>query len=154
MKKYEFTGEEKPLLSCGVMVKRIRRLSDGAIGGWIESEKNLDVSGNAWISGDALVYGNAQISGNARISGNALVYGNARISGDALVGKPLDFVFISGLRFPVTVRNDGFASIGCQTKSISDWLKVTFADQPEIPDQDEFDRMRALLRPIFEAYHK
>ena len=61
----------------------------GDLGGYIEKEDNL--SGDAWVSGDARVYGNAWVSGdalvcdNAWVSGDAFVYGNALVSGDALV---------------------------------------------------------------------
>ena len=66
-------------------------VSKGELGGYIEKEENLDQSGDAWVSGNALVYGNARVSGdalvygNARVSGDALVYGNAWVSGNALV---------------------------------------------------------------------
>ena len=97
-KKYELTGEFiehwsgkklyriKALVSFGVVVA-------GQLGGFIESEKNLDqsLSGNAWVYGDARVSGNAEVSGNAwvygdaRVSGDARVYGNAWVYGDAWV---------------------------------------------------------------------
>lgn len=94
--KYEFTGETKTF--CGVELKRIRTLEDntrygvaaGDLGGWIESEKNLEQSGNAWVYGDAWVYG------NARVSGNAQVYGNAWVSGNAWKMSPL---YIQGTRY-------------------------------------------------------
>ena len=89
-RKYEFTGETKVLL--GITLKRIRALISfgcvvkGEIGGWIEGEKNLSqVSGDAWVYGDAQVYGNAWVSGDAQVSGDARVYGNAWVSGDAQV---------------------------------------------------------------------
>jgi hypothetical protein len=69
MKKYEFTGETKTV--AGILLHRIRRLSDGLVGGWIEKEENLShedlcfVFGNARVSGNAEVYGNAWVSGNA-----------------------------------------------------------------------------------------
>ena len=103
-KKYELTGEFIAHWS-GKKLYRIRALVSfgvvvaGQLGGFVESEKNLDqslygdawVSGNAlvygdaWVSGDAWVYGNARVSGNARVYGDARVYGNARVSGDAWV---------------------------------------------------------------------
>jgi len=50
--------------------------------GWrIEKEENLSQDGDAWVSGDARVYGNAWVSGNARVYGNACVSGNASVSG-------------------------------------------------------------------------
>ncbi|OOF58294.1 hypothetical protein [Rodentibacter genomosp. 2] len=74
----------KALISFGVVVA-------GELGGYIEAEKNLDqsgdawVSGNAWVCGDARVCGDAWVCGNAWVSGNARVYGNARVSGNAEV---------------------------------------------------------------------
>jgi hypothetical protein len=81
--KYEFTGEVKVVL--GITLKQIRRLSDKEFGGWIEEEKNLSQSGNAWVYGNAQVYGDAWVYGNAQVSGNAQVYGDARVYGDAWV---------------------------------------------------------------------
>ena len=64
MKKFELTAEFKMLF--GVKLFRIRALVDfgyikaGELGGWIKSENNLSQSGNAWVYGDAEVYGNAK----------------------------------------------------------------------------------------------
>ena len=88
-KKFELTKETNKV--GGVTLFRIRALVDlkfckkGELGGWIESEKNLSVSGNAWVSGDARVFGNACVYGNARVYGNAWVYGYARVYGYAWV---------------------------------------------------------------------
>ena len=66
--KYEFTGEIK--VSGGVTFRQIRALvtiasigiNVGDTGGWIEKEINLSqVSGDAWVSDNARVYGNAQV---------------------------------------------------------------------------------------------
>ena len=66
--KYEFVAGDEITIAPGRTLKRIRALvsisyfvSTGALGGYIESEKCLDVSGNAWV------YGNAQVSGNGLI---------------------------------------------------------------------------------------
>ena len=72
-KKYEFTGETKK--HFGRTLHQIKSLvaiasigvSIGDLGGWIESERNLTHSGNAWV------YGNARVSGNARVYGDAEV---------------------------------------------------------------------------------
>ena len=106
-KKYELTPETQK--ENGKTLYRIKALRDfgdvkaGDLGGWVESESNLDhvgdcwvfdnaeVSGDAWLSGDAWVYGNAQVYGDARVygdawlSGDAWVYGNAQVYGDARV---------------------------------------------------------------------
>ena len=89
MKKYELTNETK--LWFGRTLYRIRALvafgdvEAGDLGGWIETEKNLDQYGDAWVSGNACVYGNARVYGDAWVSGDARVYGNACVYGDAWV---------------------------------------------------------------------
>jgi len=52
-KKYEFTGET--INHDNRILRRVRRISDGLIGGFIESEDNLSHKDNAWVSGDAQV---------------------------------------------------------------------------------------------------
>ena len=65
MKKYRLTEETTKVGNRTLY--RIQALRDfgnvkeGDIGGYIESEKNLSQDGNAWVSGDARVYGNADI---------------------------------------------------------------------------------------------
>ncbi|MDG6350640.1 hypothetical protein [Glaesserella parasuis] len=113
-KKYELLKDDT-VEHLGRTLYRIKALitfglvGAGQLGGYIETEKNLDHSGNAWVYdnalvyddarvygnacvydnalvyGDARVYGNAQVYGNARVYGNALVYGDARVYADAWV---------------------------------------------------------------------
>ena len=91
-KKYELTDEFIEHWS-GKKLYRIRALVTfgsvvvGQLGGFVESEKNLDQSllGNAWVSGDAQVYGDARVSGDAQVYGNAQVSGDTWVSGDARV---------------------------------------------------------------------
>ena len=91
-KKYELTDEFIEHWS-GKKLYRIRALVTfgavvaGQLGGFVESEKNLDqsLSGDAWVSGNAQVYGNARVYGDAQVYGNARVYGDAWVSGNALV---------------------------------------------------------------------
>ena len=98
---------------CGLVLHRIRALRDipehgvtaGDLGGWIESERNLAQSGDAWVADDAYVSGNAQVYGNARVfgaaqvSGNASVYARAYVYGDAYVSGDAQVygnAFVSG----------------------------------------------------------
>jgi hypothetical protein len=112
-KKYEFTGETKEF--SGHTLHRIRAVRDfdneachvkaGDLGGWIESDKNLDQDYTAWVTDEAMVYGKASVAEEALVSGHAQVFGeaivtggavvtdNARIFGDAFI---LDFVKIYG----------------------------------------------------------
>ena len=57
--------------------KSFKYAKEGDLGGYVEKDENLDQESDAWVSGNARVYGNAQVSGNAQ------VYGNAQVSGDA-----------------------------------------------------------------------
>ena len=94
--KYEFTDETMDYDSH--TLHRIRRIKDGKLGGWIESEDNLSQKGNCWVGDNAKVYDDAQVSGNAqvydnarvfcysRIRGNAQIYGNAYIHGSDVYG--------------------------------------------------------------------
>jgi len=94
-RKYEFTGKTQNY--DGAILRQIRRISDGEVGGWIESEHNLSHQSDCWVfgnakvfgdanvSGNACVYGDANVSGNAKVSGDAWVYGNAKVFGDARV---------------------------------------------------------------------
>ena len=88
-KKYKLT--EKYIEYFGVKLFQIQAVtafgsvSEGELGGYIQSEQCLSQSGDAWVSGNARVSGNALVSGNAQVYGNARVYGNAQVSGDARV---------------------------------------------------------------------
>ena len=61
MKKYELIESDFVKLLTGKRAYRIKRISTGEIGGFIESEKNLAHDGDAWV------YGAAQVSGDARV---------------------------------------------------------------------------------------
>ena len=56
----------KALITFGTVVA-------GELGGYIETEKNLDHSGNAWVCGYARVFEDAEVYGDARVFGNAQV---------------------------------------------------------------------------------
>ena len=86
----------------------------GDLGGFIESEKNLDHDGAAWVTGDARIFGDARVTGAAVVigaavvssaavvtgaavvSGVAVVSGDARVTGVAFVTDSADFSVISG----------------------------------------------------------
>ena len=95
--KYAFTGETKEVND--VLVRQIVLTTDlprigltkGVIGGWIESEENLDPAGDCWIYEDSYVYGNAEVSEDAQIMNstvcaNAIVCGDSHIAGSLIAG--------------------------------------------------------------------
>jgi hypothetical protein len=57
----------------------------GSKGGYIESERNLSQTGDAWVYDNAVVSGNALVTDNASVMNNAHVSGNARITGHAQI---------------------------------------------------------------------
>ena len=101
MKKFELTAE----FVTNVFGKKLFRVKalvafcdveKGELGGFIEKEDNLSHDGNAWVSGDAQVFGNAQVSGDAWVYGDAWVSGNAQVSGNAWVYGDADFAVVTG----------------------------------------------------------
>ena len=98
MKKFELTTEFITN-AFGKKLFRIKALVEfgdvkaGELGGYVEKEGNVSQDDNAWVSGDAEVFGNAKVSGNAKVFGNAKVYDNAWVSGDARV---YDNAWVSG----------------------------------------------------------
>ena len=90
MKKFELTTEfitnmfGKKLFRIKALVE-FGNVKAGELGGYVEKEENVSQADNAWVSGDAEVFGNAKVYDNAWVSGDARVYDNAWVSGDARV---------------------------------------------------------------------
>jgi hypothetical protein len=102
-KKYELGKKESNGLYRVIAIKDFGDVSKGDVGGFVKSEENLSQLGNAWVFGDAMVFGkarvydeamvygkarvydNAWVFGDARVFGEARVFGNARVYGDAMV---------------------------------------------------------------------
>lgn len=91
MKKYEFTDETKTI--NGTVLRRIRAvrpipemgLRAGALGGFLQAERNLSQDCPAWVGGDACVLGSSRVEGRAFVSGQTTVKGGAVIGGSAMV---------------------------------------------------------------------
>ena len=136
MKKYELTENVKEV--CGRKLFQIKALKDfsgvkaGELGGWIEKEENLSQDGNAWVCGDARVYGSARVCGDAMVSGSARVYGDAKVCGDAVlrggvkVKKTTDYVLAgpAGSRAAVTtfVPGDDMVFCGCFSGTLEEFV--------------------------------
>ena len=133
-KKYELVVDDT-ITFWGWKLFRIKALISfgsvdaGDLGGYIYTEDNLSQKGDAWVSGDAKVWGNAKVSGNAEVwgnaevSGDAKVWGNAKVSGNAEVSgdaKVSDFEDVivfknhwsSGRHFTYTKSNKMWR-VGC-----------------------------------------
>ena len=181
MNKYELTDETKVVY--GVTLHRIRALTAvgvlaaaGQLGGWVESEKNLEQSGDAWVygdarvCGDAWVYGNARVSGNARVFGDARVYGNARVSGDARVSKTRHYLLIGPVGSEdrtVTIcrtRADDttghYVQAGCWAGTVDQLAERITTAWPDLSEKKraryrcEYEAVIALARPRIQRWVK
>lgn len=81
-KKYEITDIEHETIN-GLF--RIRRLSDGLIGGFVSGYHNLSQDGECFI------FDNAVISGEMRLIGSARAYGNVFIYGSGIITESCDY---------------------------------------------------------------
>ena len=115
-KKYILTDET--IEHLGHALHRIQAVKDfgivsaGTLGGFIESEKNLSHNCDAWVSGNARVFGDAWVSGNAS------VFGDARVSGEAKIHEPSDIALIKGFGSEFRATSffrcvDGFVRCQC-----------------------------------------
>lgn len=71
----------------GRTLKRIKRIADGKLGGYIEFETNLSQRGTCWVHEDAKVYEDAHVDDDAQIMGNACVHGHASVAGSAVIAR-------------------------------------------------------------------
>ena len=153
-KKYELTDEFVVHWS-GKKLYRIRALVSfgvvvaGQLGGFVESEKNLDqsLSGNAWVSGDAWVSGNARVYGDAWVYGDAEVYGDARVRSYAVISER-KMIFgatnVGSENGTLTVFNgkDGLiVTRGCFTGTVDEFL----AKSAEVHDDKTKNEYKLLI---------
>jgi len=122
MNHFEFTGETKVFL--GITLKRIKAsvsfstVIKGQIGGWIEKEENL--SDNAWVSGNAQVYG------------------------DAWEKSPLHIVLT---RWSLTVSSKTIITIGCNSFTVPKWEeKAETIAQKEGMNVDEITEYKLAIQ--------
>ncbi|HEO6922957.1 TPA: hypothetical protein ACUJK1_001646 [Streptococcus agalactiae] len=164
MKKYELLKDDT-IEVAGKTLFRIKALISfkdirkGEIGGYVEAERNLSqsdnawVTGNAWVCDDACVTGNARVSdnawvtgnawvcddacvtGNARVSGNACVTGNARVSDNAWVETSNDYIVFknnwSSFRWFTYTKSNKMWRVGCFYGTGDELIKEAYADSEE-----------------------
>ena len=80
--KYKLT-DEYIVTSDNKKLYRIKRNSDGLLGGYVESMNNLSQHGNCFAFNDAKIFGNAKVEDDAQIYGQ--VFGNSRVYGKAII---------------------------------------------------------------------
>ncbi len=98
-------------------------------------------NGGGWVADTAFVDETACVESDAR------VYGNARVE------KPSDVICISGLQFHVTVTPKQ-VTIGCQTKSIRGWRKITKLQAEQMGLTKNYAATKAILLAAFRMVGK
>ena len=141
-KKYELTGEFIEHWS-GKKLYRIRSLVSfgvvvaGQLGGFVESEKNLDqsLSGNAWVYGDAGVYGDAVVYGDARVRSYAVISERKMIFGATNVGSE------NGTLTVFNGKDGLIVTRGCFTGTVDEFL----AKSAEVHDDKTKNEYKLLI---------
>lgn len=154
---------------------RIRRISNGLLGGYIEKESNLsqlgdcfvfdnaEVSGDARVSGYARVYNNARVSGNAFVYGNAMILGNSQVYGNAKVygntslknhdeiNNTSQYFNIIGFEYPITVTHSSI-NIGCRSYTL-DQLDTVF-DDAEYDNKEDIPEIKSMIEIALNKIHR
>ena len=141
-KKYELTDEFIEHWS-GKKLYRIRALVTfgsvvvGQLGGFVESEKNLDQSllGNAWVSGDAQVYGDARVSGDASVRSYAIISDKKMIFWASNVGSE------NGTLTVFNGKDGLIVTRGCFTGTVDNFL----AKSAEVHDDKTKNEYKLLI---------
>ncbi len=123
--KYEFVEGDEKVIAPGVVVKRIRALAaiaatiyapavaPGELGGYIQSEENLQVSGDAWVSGNARVSGDGLVffATNVGTENGTLTVFNTKggglcVSRGCFSGSPSEFLAASAAKHDARTRRE------------------------------------------------
>lgn len=109
-RKYKFSGETK--VAHGKTLHQIRRLSDGKLGGWIESEDNYFHDSDGWIYPEAIVLSTSKVYGG-EIRGGVIRGGmKVTVSPIHLEIKP----------HSITIA-DNVIRIGCKVMTYDEWIE-------------------------------
>ncbi|HGC9239160.1 TPA: hypothetical protein ACG52E_001868 [Streptococcus agalactiae] len=128
MKKYELLKDDT-IEVAGKTLFRIKALISfkdirkGEIGGYVEAERNLSQSDNAWVTGNAWVCDDACVSDNAWVTGNAWV----ETSNDYIVFKNN----WSSFRWFTYTKSNKMWRVGCFYGTGDELIKEAYADSEE-----------------------
>lgn len=148
-KKFELTTDTK--IHFGRKLFRIKALVSfrnvqvGDLGGYVESEKNLSQSGDAWVYGDAEVYGNAEVCGDAWVCGNAEVCGDA----DYVCAKGLGSRYRNTTFFKCK-NGDIYVTCGCFEGNLDEFTKKVKTTHGDSKYAKEYLAMVEVVKIHFE----
>lgn len=152
--KYRITSETKVVNNITLhRIECVTSFSDvkcGAKGGWIESEKNLSQSGNAWVFDNAMVFDNARVDDNATVRDSATVFDNSEVGGNAMVYENADYiVFInwwSSGRYFTWTRSNNKWKVGCFYGSGKELIEKAYEDS--LKSGREYERVVKYVESI------
>ena len=184
MKKFILTDETIEMF--GVTLHRIKavrsfgNVKEGDLGGFVEKEENVSENFEAWVCGDAKVWGNAEVSGNAEVwgnaevsgnakvcgnaevwgnaevSGNAKVWGNAKVCGNAEVWGNADYIVFknwwSSGRYFTWTRSNNMWSVGCFYGTGEELIKKAYQDSEK--SGREYEKVVKYVQSILEDNEK
>ena len=144
--KYKLGKRESNGLCRVIALVEFSDVSVGDVGGYVEDERNLAHTGDAWVSG------NAQVYGNAKVYEDALVSGNARVSGDAQVSVvcPATPKVITGLLYTLTITDEHLRA-GCQVHTFHEWRTKTEREVLAMDGKDALVFYKETLIPLMDA---
>ena len=168
MKKFILTDETIEMFGVTLhRIKAVRSFGDvkeGDLGGFVEKEENISENFEAWVCGDAKVWGNAKVSGNAKVcgdakvwgnakvSGNAEVWGNAKVCGDAKVWGNADYIVFknwwSSGRYFTWTRSNNMWLVGCFYGTGEELIKKAYQDSEK--SGREYERVVKFVQSILE----
>lgn len=94
-----------------IALYRIKRISDGLVGGWVQSEDSLSQRGECFIYDEAKVYD------SARVFGKTAVFGGAEVTSKVLNAETH--------KHNITMT-DNMIAIGCENHSYKHWKENIF----------------------------
>lgn len=80
--KYKLLSDDT-VFQDGLTLFRVYRISDGLLGGYIETQDNLAQAGDCFLYDKSRAFGNARIRDNAAVYG--MVYEDAFVGGDSKI---------------------------------------------------------------------
>ncbi len=84
IRSLQYLGDPVAPLLCSTDLRN-KWVNPGDLGGYIESEANLDQKGKCWVYDSTIVAENARIMDDAVVGGNSLIQGNAIVKNRAIV---------------------------------------------------------------------
>lgn len=88
-RKYEITDIEHPEYPWLHRIRALRDVgmdvSEGDLGGYVQSEDNLSQQGSCWLYNDSIVCDEAVVSDGAQLREQSIIKGSAYVSGSACV---------------------------------------------------------------------